>query len=178
MTVVTATKPHPIFLAGRWVDSPDLLVVDNPAAPEKPAGATYNATEAQYEDAVVAAVAAFEVTRVLPAYERGRILREISAGIKARREELGRLIATEAGKPIRDALVEVDRATLTFRLGAEEAERMTGELIPLDLMPASKDRVGITRRFPIGPVAGIRSEEHTSELQSPYELVCRLLPEK
>ena len=32
---------------------------------------------------------------------------------------------------------------------------MTGELIPLDLMPASKDRVGITRRFPIGPIAAI-----------------------
>jgi glyceraldehyde-3-phosphate dehydrogenase (NADP+) len=100
-------------------------------------------------------VTAFETTRRLPAYERGRILREISAGIKARREELGRLIALEAGKPIRDALVEVDRAVLTFRLGAEEAERITGELIPLDLMPSSKDRVGITRRFPIGPIAGI-----------------------
>ena len=155
MTVVAGTKPHPIFLAGRWVESPDVLLIANPADPSTPAGATYNATEAQYEEAVEAAVAAFEVTRKLPAYERGRILREISAGIKARREELGRLIATEAGKPIRDALVEVDRAVLTFRLGAEEAERMTGELIPLDLMPASKDRIGITRRFPIGPIAGI-----------------------
>ena len=134
---------------------PDVLVVDNPADPTTPAGTTYNATEAQYEEAVEAAVAAFEVTRKLPAYERGRILREISAGLKARREELGRLIALEAGKPIRDALVEVDRAILTFRLGAEEAERMTGEVIPLDLMPSSKDRVGITRRFPIGPIAGI-----------------------
>ena len=75
--------------------------------------------------------------------------------MKARREELGRLIALEAGKPIRDALVEVDRAVLTFRLGAEEAERMTGEVIPLDLLPSSKDRVGITRRFPIGPIAAI-----------------------
>src|SRR5256886_1505287 len=64
-------------------------------------------------------------------------------------------MSLEAGKPIRDALVEVDRAVLTFRLGAEEAERMVGEAIPLDLMPASKGRVGITRRFPIGPVAGI-----------------------
>jgi glyceraldehyde-3-phosphate dehydrogenase (NADP+) len=137
------------------VESPDRLEVANPADPANPAGATYNATPEQYEEAVNAAVEAFEVTRKLPAYERGRILREISAGIKARREELGRLIALEAGKPIRDALVEVDRATLTFRLGAEEAERMTGELIPLDLMPASKDRVGITRRFPIGPIAGI-----------------------
>jgi len=155
MTVAAGTKPHPIFLAGRWVESPDVLVIDNPADPSTPAGSTYNATETQYEEAVEAAVAAFEVTRTLPAYERGRILREVSAGIKARREELGRLIALEAGKPIRDALVEVDRATLTFRLGAEEAERMTGELIPLDLMPSSKDRIGITRRFPIGPIAAI-----------------------
>ncbi len=154
MTVI-GTKPHPIFLAGRWVESPEVLEVANPADPSSPAGATYYATEAQYEEAVEAAVAAFEVTRRLPAYERGRILREISAGIKARREELGRLIATEAGKPIRDAMVEVDRAVVTFRLGAEEAERMTGELIPLDIMPASKDRIGITRRFPIGPIAGI-----------------------
>jgi acyl-CoA reductase-like NAD-dependent aldehyde dehydrogenase len=154
MTVV-GTKPHPIYLAGRWVESPDILEVANPADGASPAGATYNATEAQYEEAVEAAVKAFAVTRHLPAYERGRILRDISAGIKARREEIGRLIALEAGKPIRDALVEVDRAVLTFRLGAEEAERMTGELIPLDLLPSSKDRVGITRRFPIGPIAAI-----------------------
>jgi len=155
MAIVTGAKPHPIFLAGRWVESDEPLVVTNPADPSTPAGTTFHATEAQYEEAVEAAVAAFEVTRHLPAYERGRILRGISAGIKERREELGRLIALEAGKPIRDALVEVDRATLTFRLGAEEAERMTGELIPLDLLPSSKDRVGITRRFPIGPIAAI-----------------------
>ncbi len=155
MTITTGTKPRPIYLAGRWVESPDILVIDNPADGSTPAGSTYNATEAQYEEAVEAAVAAFEVTRRQPAYERGRILREISAGIRDRREELGRLIALESGKTIRDSLVEVDRAVLTFRLGAEEAERMTGELIPLDLMPASKDRVGITRRFPIGPIAAI-----------------------
>src|SRR5436853_2354505 len=155
MTTMTGAKPHPIFLAGKWVESDDLLVVANPADSEHPAGATFHASEAQYEEAVEAAVAAFEITRTLPAYERGAILRNVSAGIKARREELGRLIALEAGKPIRDALVEVDRAVITFRLGAEEAERMVGEVIPLDLMPASKDRVGITRRFPIGPIAGI-----------------------
>ncbi len=155
MAIVTGTQPHPIFLAGRWVESPDRLVVANPADPAHPAGATFNATEAQYEEAVEAAVAAFEVTRRLPAYERGAILRGISDGIRARRDELARLIALEAGKPIRDASGEVDRAVLTFRLGAEEAERMYGELIPLDLMASSKGRVGITRRFPLGPIAGI-----------------------
>ncbi len=152
---IAATRPHPIFLAGRWVDSPDLLEVSNPAKADQPAGATYNATPEQYDEAVEAAIKAFEVTRKLPAYERGAMLRSISAGIKERREELGRLIALESGKPIRDSLVEVDRASLTFRLGAEEAERMVGELIPLDLMASSRGRVGITRRFPIGPIAGI-----------------------
>ncbi len=152
---LTATKPHPIYLAGRWVESDDVLLVENPADPANPAGSTFNATPEQYDEAVAAAVRAFEVTRTLPAYERGRILREISAGIMARREELGHLIMLEAGKPIRDALVEVDRAVLTFRLGAEEAERMVGEVIPLDLMASSKGRVGITRRFPAGPVAAI-----------------------
>jgi acyl-CoA reductase-like NAD-dependent aldehyde dehydrogenase len=155
MATVAGVKPHPIYLAGSWVDSPDVLEIANPARPGELAGATYQATEAQYEQAVEAAVKAFEVTRKLPAYERGRILREVSAGIKARREELGALIAAEAGKPIRDSLAEVDRAVITFRLGAEEAERMYGEVIPLDLNVASKDRVGITRRFPIGPIAGI-----------------------
>ncbi len=99
MTTVAGTKPHPIFLAGRWVDSPDVLDVVDPARPDEPAGATYNATEAQYEEAVEAALRAFEQTRRLPAYERGRVLREIGAGIKARREELGRLITRESGKP-------------------------------------------------------------------------------
>src|SRR5712691_11382208 len=155
MTTLTGAMPHPIFLAGRWVDSPDPLVIHNPAHPDEPAGSTYHATEEQYEEAVQAAVAAFEVTRKLPAYERGAVLRNISAVIKARREELGRLIATEAGKPIRDALTEVDRAVLTFRLGAEESERIYGEVIPLDLLASSRERFGITRRFPIGPVAGI-----------------------
>jgi glyceraldehyde-3-phosphate dehydrogenase (NADP+) len=155
MTATTGAKPHPIYLAGTWVESDDPLVVTNPADPANPAGSTFHATEAQYEQAVEAAVKAFEVTRTLPAYERGAILRAISAGIKGRREELGRLLATEAGKPIRDALVEVDRAVVTFRLGAEEAERMVGETIPLDITPAGKGRMGITRRFPIGPIAGI-----------------------
>jgi acyl-CoA reductase-like NAD-dependent aldehyde dehydrogenase len=79
----------------------------------------------------------------------------VSEGVTRRREEIARLIALEAAKPFKDALVEVDRTALAFRIGAEEAERMSGELIPLDLIPSSRDRVGITRRFPIGPIAAI-----------------------
>ncbi len=155
MATIAGAKPHPIYLAGRWVDSPDPLEVTNPARADEPAGRTFNATPEQYEEAVQAAVRAFHETRRLPAYERSAALRRISDGIRARREELGRIMATEAGKPIRDALVEVDRAVTTFRLGAEEAERISGETIPLDIVASSRGRWGITRRFPIGPVAGI-----------------------
>jgi glyceraldehyde-3-phosphate dehydrogenase (NADP+) len=152
---LAAVKPHPIFVAGRWVDSPDVLEVANPARPDEPAGSTYNATPEQYETAVRAAITAFETTRHMAAYERSTILRNISAGIRERREEIGRILTLESGKPIRDSLIEVDRAVLTFRLGAEEAERLTGETIPLDLMASSKGRIGVTRRFPIGPIAAI-----------------------
>jgi acyl-CoA reductase-like NAD-dependent aldehyde dehydrogenase len=155
MATATAVTPHPIYLAGRWVESPDVLEVVNPAGSGEVTGATYNATPEQYEEAVRAAEAAFKVTRKLPAYERSRILRAISDGIRARREELGNLIALEAGKPIRDAIVEVDRAVFTFRLGAEEAERIGGEVMPLDLLESSKGRTAMTRRFPIGPIAAI-----------------------
>ncbi len=154
MTVTVGTTPHKIFLAGTWVSSPDELVVVNPATGEE-VGRTYLATPEQYDAAVTAAERAFEVTRKLPAYERGRILRELSAKVAEHRDELAEMIVLEAGKPVRDARVEVDRASLVFRLGAEEGERMHGEVIPLDLMPSSRERVGITRRFPIGPIAGI-----------------------
>src|ERR1035437_8416964 len=145
---MTAPEPHEIFLAGSWVDSPERLVVANPARADEPAGSTYYATEAQYEEAVVACVAAFEETRRLPAYVRSAALRKIADGIAARRAELARIITIESGKPIRDSLTEVDRGVLTFRLGAEEAERIGGEVIPLDLNPASRGRTGIPRRLP------------------------------
>jgi acyl-CoA reductase-like NAD-dependent aldehyde dehydrogenase len=148
-------KPHPIYVAGRWLESPDVLEVANPAHPGKLAGRTYSATPEQYETAVAAAVAAFETTRKLPAFERSAALRRIADGIAGRRDELGRLISAESGKPIRDALTEVDRGVLTFRIGAEEATRIGGEVIPLDLNPASRGRLGVTRRFPIGPIAAI-----------------------
>ncbi|MCC6347136.1 MAG: aldehyde dehydrogenase family protein [Nitrospirales bacterium] len=61
----------------------------------------------------------------------------------------------ESGKPLRDARGEVDRSVLTFRVAAEEASRIGGEVIPLDRNPFSEGRWGFTRRFPAGPVIGI-----------------------
>jgi glyceraldehyde-3-phosphate dehydrogenase (NADP+) len=93
--------------------------------------------------------------RQLPAYERAAILSRVSAKLTERREEVARTLAGEAGKPIRDALVETDRAAMTFQVAAEAARHLHGELLPLDLAPHGRGRIGIVRRVPIGPVAAI-----------------------
>lgn len=146
---------HPIYLAGRWVDSPRRLEVDDPAHRGRLAGSTFLATEEQHEQAAEAAVSGFEAMRALPTYERAAALRRVSDGLAARRDEIATLISRESGKPIRDAGVEADRGVLVFRLAAEEAERLGGETMPLDIAPPHKGRHALTRRFPIGPVAGI-----------------------
>jgi glyceraldehyde-3-phosphate dehydrogenase (NADP+) len=75
--------------------------------------------------------------------------------MRQRRTDLIDLLVQEVGKPVTDATVEVDRGAFTVQLAAEEASRIFGEVMPLDLMPTSRNRFGITRRFPIGPIAGI-----------------------
>src|SRR3954452_21319102 len=107
MATLAGLKPHPIYLAGKWVDSPEILEIANPARDGELAGTTYLATEAQYEEAVEAAVRAFPVTRTMAADARGGTVREISGGNKARGEGREAPIAAEPGKPIRDALTEV-----------------------------------------------------------------------
>ena len=105
--------------------------------------------------AIAAAVDSFQTTRTLPAFERHAILTRISDGLGEEREALAQLICDEAKKPIRDARIEVDRARLTFSLAADEARRFGGELLPLDLSAAAVGRMGLVRRFPLGPIAAV-----------------------
>ncbi|MGH9411724.1 MAG: aldehyde dehydrogenase family protein, partial [Vicinamibacterales bacterium] len=110
---------------------------------------------AEIERAIAAAVRAFEVTRRLPTWKRAAVLEGISAAIAARRDELAQTIALEAGKPVKTARVEVDRAVFTFKVAAEETKRIHGEIISLDWLPGTEGREGFVRRVPLGPVAGI-----------------------
>ena len=91
----------------------------------------------------------------MPVYERVRLLEALATQLRNRRDEVARMITLESGKPIRDAEVEADRGVFTVETAAEEAKRIEGEVMPLDLLPSSKGRFGIVRRFPVGPVAGI-----------------------
>jgi acyl-CoA reductase-like NAD-dependent aldehyde dehydrogenase len=119
------------------------------------AGKTFEATAAHLEQAILSAVRGFEITRRLPGYERHRILDEISRGIATQREEFARVMALEAGKPLKTARVEVDRAIFTFHVAAEESLRIGGEWMSLDWQPAAAGRTAILRDFPLGPIAAV-----------------------
>ena len=105
--------------------------------------------------ALDANVAAARACREMPAYERALALRRIGDELAAQREELSRTLALEAGKPISQARVELDRAIALFRDAAEEATRIGGEVLPTDCVPGGKGRLALTRRFPLSPISGI-----------------------
>lgn len=105
--------------------------------------------------AIGAAQQAFATTRTLATHERERILERIAAGLRDLSEEVARVIMAEAGKPIALARGEVARAINTFEIAAREVHRIEGETLPLDVVKGGEGRFGLTRRFPIGPVAAI-----------------------
>ena len=112
----------------------------------------------QARAAVDAAASVEEAWGAVPGHERARILRTASERLRADREVLARLIASEVGKPIVDARVEVDRAVGVFALAAEEVRHLGGESYPADAYerPAGNERRFLfTVRDPIGVVVAI-----------------------
>ena len=113
------------------------------------------ATRADARQAVNHAVASLRRTRALPRWKRREILEDIAASLIEQKERFAQLIVAEAGKPVRLARAEVDRAVLTFKTAAEEAARLGGESIPLDLTEGNEGRWGLVQRFPVGLVLAI-----------------------
>jgi len=155
MSQTTSTiRSMGFFLNGSWSTHGTESVVKSPFDGSVVAVVS-EAGRDDVETAIQAAVQAFAVTRQMSSHERAGILREIANGISQRREEFARTICQEAGKPIKVARAEVDRAINTFQIAAEEATRIYGEYIPLDTLESTGGRWGLVRRFPLGPVFAI-----------------------
>ena len=107
------------------------------------------------ETAVQRAVLAFEKTRVIPTFTRVAILRTVAAELERRRDDLARTIAAEAGKPLKAARAEAERAAATFSAAAAALEAHVGEMLPLDVNAASLGRWGVVKRVPVGPILAI-----------------------
>src|SRR5450755_4956244 len=152
MAQMTATpvSTQGFFVDGRWIEEGDRVEIRAPYDGSV-IGSVFQGRREHAEAALAAAVKAFGTTRRLPAFERQRVLRRIADGIHERREEFARTIALEAGKPIKSARMEVDRAVFTFNIAAEETVRAYGEYLPLDWQQSTAGRWGIVKRFPLGP---------------------------
>jgi glyceraldehyde-3-phosphate dehydrogenase (NADP+) len=154
VTASDVSRVAQIPVAGGWRETGQVLTVRNPFDGEVVAEVA-RAGASDVEDALASAHAAFEQTRRIPAHQRSRVLAEVSSGIADERETLARTLTLQTGKTIRDARVEVDRATMTFAVAAEEAKRVGQEVVPMDWAASGEGRFAVNRRFPIGLVVGI-----------------------
>lgn len=142
-------KTYPYYLANRPASGTQRLTVT-----DKYSGAIY-AEVAQADatvivQAIAAAVKAEKPMAALAAFERRAVLEHVLTRVGERQTELAELLCIEAGKPIKDARGEVTRLMDTFRIAMEEATRIGGEVMPLDITPRTKGYRGFTRRVPIG----------------------------
>jgi acyl-CoA reductase-like NAD-dependent aldehyde dehydrogenase len=149
-----ALGEHFPLVRGESRRTDDPVVVTSPYD-GSPVAVVHRAGPDEVEAAIAAATEAFPVTRKLPSWRRAEILETVGAGIAERKDEFARTIALEGGKPIKTARLEAERAAFTFKVAAEEAKRIYGEVVPLDWIPGTEGRIAHVRRIPLGPIAGI-----------------------
>lgn len=153
-TTTIPTRSFGFFLNGDWSTHGREVVVTSPYD-HSVLAVVSEAGRDDVEIAIQSAAQSFAITRKMSSHQRASTLRKIADTISARREEFARTICQEAGKPIKTARVEVDRAINTFQIAAEESTRIYGEYIPLDTLESTTGRWGLLRRFPLGPVFAI-----------------------
>jgi len=108
-------------------------------------------------------VAQKEIAKFSP-LERSKMILRVADKLDSQVDYLAWVIASEGGKPLKDARVEVERAISTLKLCAEEAVRLHGEMIPMERTPSGKNHLSFTVRDPIGPVLAISAFNHPLNL--------------
>ena len=143
-----------MYLDGSWVDRDEKIDVVNPFN-----GEIFDTVPKSSLDDVMTAIASAErgakVMAKMSGYERyDRLMKAVSL-MKEREYDLGQTITMEEGKIISEGVGEAQRAIQTMTGAAEEAKRITGEVIPLDGAPTWTGQLGFTLRVPCGIVAAI-----------------------
>lgn len=152
------------FVAGAWVEGegPAIDVVNKFTGDV--IASVRCASTAQVDAAVAGARAGFEALKLEP-FERARLLNRVADLILANRPALAETIVAESGVPWKDSDNEVARAAETFRLSAEEARRLVGEVVPIQGAQGQSHRMAFTLRVPRGVVGGV------SAFNSPLNMV-------
>jgi succinate-semialdehyde dehydrogenase/glutarate-semialdehyde dehydrogenase len=141
-----------LLVDGQWLDADgrDTLAVHNPATGEVLARLPV-ATDSDIERVINAAERAFPIWKSWTAHARGKLMQEIASEIRARCDALARILTLEQGKPLHEAVAEINATADTFEWMAEEGKRAYGRVVP--------SRAAGLEQFvllePVGPVAAL-----------------------
>ena len=142
------------YVNGEWKTTEKFAELRSPHTKEVIAQIP-QATREEVEQAIDVAHDTRTQMAELTAYERAAILEHLTQLFIDNREKAAKIISSEAGKPIKYALGEIDRTIETYKFAAEEAKRLTGEMIPMDAAKNGANRFGYTIEQPIGVIAAI-----------------------
>jgi succinate-semialdehyde dehydrogenase/glutarate-semialdehyde dehydrogenase len=150
---MTAAPHAQLLIGGAWVEGKSRGSVY-----DKYSGALIStiaeADRAQVAAAVAGAKAAFE-EGAPPPHERAAVLTRAAGILRDRHDQVVETIVSESGFTHADAEGEYSRAVQTLEASAEEAKRLTGEMIPIGGAPGQENRFGFTIRVPLGVICAI-----------------------
>ena len=153
MRYMGGQQDRKLRIAGELVETGDWSEVTNPYG-KTPIARVPTAEADLVNKAIASAKAALERDD-WPQWQRADALDRAAVLLQERATDFGQTIAMEAGKPIKQASVEVERAVGTLRFSAAEARGLTGEMVPMEGGPAGAGKLGFVLRVPVGVVGAI-----------------------
>jgi len=117
------------YIGGEWVSGKAVIHDMNPSDLNDEVGQYAAADAAQTAHAIAAAKTAYPQWSAATPQQRFDCLDAIGTEILARRDELGRLLSREEGKPLADGIGEAARAGYIFKFFAGEALRIEGNVV-------------------------------------------------
>lgn len=146
-------KHYKLFIGGKWVDSDERFnVMDKYHG--NPFATIAQAAKENVDNAVISARNSFNNNYLTPTM-RYNILMNVAEIVTRDKEILAEILSKEVGKPISEARGEVSGVILNFKNMAEEAKRITGDIVPIDATSGFENRIGFTLRVPVGIVCAI-----------------------
>ncbi|MED3763549.1 aldehyde dehydrogenase family protein [Ureibacillus terrenus] len=161
-------KETKLWINGQWENAKESYDLTAPYTGEVIAKVA-KASVQDVERAIQGAHEAFQTFKKTTAYERAEILYKVVDLLKERKQEFAEILASEAAKPITAGLAELDRTIATYQFAAEAAKNIFGETVPMDAAPGGKNRIGFTKRVPLGVVSAI------TPFNFPFNLVAHKL---
>ena len=161
-------KETKLWINGQWQDTEKSYELTSPYSGEVIAHIA-KASLQDVERAIEGAQQAFQLFKKTTAYERAEILYKVVDIMRQRKDELAEILALEAGKPITAGIAEIERTIATYQFAAEGAKQAKGETVPMDAAPGAGDRIGWTKREPLGVISAI------TPFNFPFNLVAHKL---